>query len=95
MLGVASIFSLSRRATESVTFFSWLPPVLVAIFFKPETIVPALLIMGTGWFIDKSRAGGGRAAGAGRHRPRGRTPRWRPAVRPAPSRRSPQVPPLS
>jgi hypothetical protein len=32
-------------------FVSWLPPVLVAIFTKPEAILPALAAMGVGWFI--------------------------------------------
>jgi predicted PurR-regulated permease PerM len=32
-------------------FISWLPPVAVAIFTKPEAILPALLIMGAGWFL--------------------------------------------
>ncbi len=32
-------------------FFSWAPPVLVAIFFKPEATLPALAIMGIGWFL--------------------------------------------
>jgi predicted PurR-regulated permease PerM len=32
-------------------FISWAPPVLVAIFAKPEAILPALLIMGVGWFL--------------------------------------------
>jgi predicted PurR-regulated permease PerM len=32
-------------------FFSWLPPVLVAIFFKPDTVLPVLVIMTAGWFV--------------------------------------------
>jgi hypothetical protein len=30
---------------------SWLPPVLVAILFKPEVALPVLIIMGIGWFV--------------------------------------------
>ncbi len=32
-------------------FFSWLPPVLVAILFKPDAVLPAVALMGVGWFI--------------------------------------------
>ena len=32
-------------------FVAWAPPVLVAIFLKPEATLPAITIMGIGWFI--------------------------------------------
>jgi predicted PurR-regulated permease PerM len=32
-------------------FISWAPPVLVAIFFKPEAALPVLIIMVVGWFV--------------------------------------------
>ena len=32
-------------------FIAWLPPVLVALFTKPEAIVPAILLMGAGWLV--------------------------------------------
>jgi predicted PurR-regulated permease PerM len=32
-------------------FFSWMPPVLVAIFFKPDATLPAMIIMVIGWFV--------------------------------------------
>jgi predicted PurR-regulated permease PerM len=32
-------------------FFSWIPPVLVAILTKPEAIIPTLIVMGIGWFV--------------------------------------------
>jgi len=32
-------------------FFSWAPPIVVAALTKPDAIVPALVIMGIGWFI--------------------------------------------
>lgn len=32
-------------------FFSWIPPVLVAILTKPDALIPTLLIMGVGWFV--------------------------------------------
>ncbi|MFI5258554.1 MAG: AI-2E family transporter [Candidatus Limnocylindrales bacterium] len=32
-------------------FISWTPPVLVAIFFKPDAVLPVLVIMVVGWFV--------------------------------------------
>ena len=32
-------------------FFSWMPPVLMAIFLKPEAALPVLIIMVVGWFV--------------------------------------------
>ncbi|HEV8516676.1 MAG TPA: AI-2E family transporter [Candidatus Limnocylindrales bacterium] len=32
-------------------FFSWAPPVLVAILTKPEATLPALALMAAGWFV--------------------------------------------
>lgn len=32
-------------------FFSWIPPVLVAILTKPDALIPTLVIMGVGWFV--------------------------------------------
>jgi len=32
-------------------FFSWIPPVLVAVLTKPDVIIPTLIVMGIGWFI--------------------------------------------
>jgi predicted PurR-regulated permease PerM len=32
-------------------FFSWLPPVVVAILTKPDALIPTLVIMGFGWFV--------------------------------------------
>ena len=32
-------------------FISWTPPVLVAIFFKPEAALPVMAIMVVGWFV--------------------------------------------
>jgi predicted PurR-regulated permease PerM len=32
-------------------FVSWTPPVLVAIFFKPDAVLPVFLIMLVGWFV--------------------------------------------
>ena len=32
-------------------FISWMPPVLVAVFFAPDALLPALVIMIVGWFV--------------------------------------------
>jgi predicted PurR-regulated permease PerM len=32
-------------------FISWAPPVLVAIFFKPDVALPVLIVMVIGWFV--------------------------------------------
>ncbi len=32
-------------------FISWVPPVLVAIFFKPDAVLPVLILMIIGWFV--------------------------------------------
>ena len=32
-------------------FVSWVPPVLVALVFQPESLLPTAVIMGIGWFI--------------------------------------------
>jgi predicted PurR-regulated permease PerM len=42
-------------ALQAIPFFgpflSWAPPVAVAILTKPEAALPALIVMGVGWFI--------------------------------------------
>jgi predicted PurR-regulated permease PerM len=32
-------------------FIAWAPPVLVALFSKPEVLLPTILIMGAGWLL--------------------------------------------
>jgi predicted PurR-regulated permease PerM len=32
-------------------FLAWSPPVVVALFFKPDALVPSILLMGLGWFV--------------------------------------------
>ncbi len=32
-------------------FLAWAPPLISAVIFKPEALLPALAIMGVGWFI--------------------------------------------
>ena len=32
-------------------FLSWAPPVVVAVLSKPDMVIPALIVMGIGWFL--------------------------------------------
>ena len=32
-------------------FISWIPPILVALLLRPEVTLPALIVMGIGWFV--------------------------------------------
>ncbi len=32
-------------------FVSWIPPVLVAVLLRPEATIPAIALMGAGWFV--------------------------------------------
>ena len=32
-------------------FLAWAPPIIVAVIFRPEVLLPAVLIMGAGWMI--------------------------------------------
>jgi predicted PurR-regulated permease PerM len=32
-------------------FISWAPPVVVALLTRPEAVLPALIVMGIGWFV--------------------------------------------
>ncbi len=49
------VTAASSGILQAVPFFgpfiSWLPPVLVAVFFKPEAVVPVMIIMVAGWFV--------------------------------------------
>ena len=47
----ASLSGLLQAIPFFGPFISWAPPVVVAVFTKPEAILPALVIMGIGWFI--------------------------------------------
>jgi predicted PurR-regulated permease PerM len=35
-------------------FLSWSPPVIVAAVTKPEVLLPAIAIMGVGWFVNQN-----------------------------------------
>lgn len=49
------VTAASSGVLQAIPFFgpflSWLPPVLVAIFFAPEAVLPVLSIMIAGWFV--------------------------------------------
>jgi predicted PurR-regulated permease PerM len=49
------VTAVSSGVLQAIPFFgpfiSWAPPVVVAIFFKPEAAVFALVIMIAGWFV--------------------------------------------
>ncbi len=32
-------------------FFSWAPPVIIALLTKPDAVIPTLLLVGAGWFV--------------------------------------------
>jgi predicted PurR-regulated permease PerM len=49
------VTAASSGVLQAIPFFgpfiSWLPPVLVAIFFEPAAVLPVLIIMIAGWFV--------------------------------------------
>jgi predicted PurR-regulated permease PerM len=49
------VTATSSGILQAVPFFgpfiSWLPPVLVAVFFKPDAVVPVVILMVAGWFV--------------------------------------------
>jgi predicted PurR-regulated permease PerM len=49
------VTAASSGVLQAIPFFgpfiSWLPPVLVAVFFAPSAVLPALIIMIAGWFV--------------------------------------------
>jgi predicted PurR-regulated permease PerM len=49
------VTAASSGVLQAIPFFgpfiSWLPPVLVAIFFVPSAVLPVLIIMIAGWFV--------------------------------------------
>ncbi len=54
-LEFAAVTSVAAGVLQLIPFFgpfvSWAPPVLAAIFTKPEAIIPTLAVMGIGWFL--------------------------------------------
>jgi len=57
-LDYAAITTTLAGVLMAIPFFgplvSWSPPVIVAAVTKPDMIVPALLIMGSGWFLNQN-----------------------------------------
>jgi predicted PurR-regulated permease PerM len=49
------VVAVSSGILQAIPFFgpfiSWLPPVLVAIFFAPAATIPVLVVMIAGWFV--------------------------------------------
>jgi predicted PurR-regulated permease PerM len=49
------VTAASSGVLQAIPFFgpfiSWMPPVLVAIFFAPDAVLPVLIIMIVGWFV--------------------------------------------
>lgn len=49
------VTAVSSGVLQAIPFFgpfiSWVPPVAVAIFFKPDAVLPILVIMVAGWFV--------------------------------------------
>lgn len=54
-LPLAALSSVSAGFLQAIPFFgpflSWAPPVIVALFLKPEAVLPAVLLMGAGWMV--------------------------------------------
>jgi predicted PurR-regulated permease PerM len=54
-LPLAALSSVSAGFLQAIPFFgpflSWAPPVVVALFLKPEAMLPALVLMGIGWMV--------------------------------------------
>jgi predicted PurR-regulated permease PerM len=54
-LPFAALTSVASGLLQMIPFFgpfiSWAPPVIVALVLQPESVVPAVLLMGAGWFL--------------------------------------------
>jgi len=54
-LPLAILTSTLSGVLQAIPFFgpflSWAPPVIVALLFQPEALVPTVIIMVTGWFL--------------------------------------------
>ncbi|HEX5827866.1 MAG TPA: AI-2E family transporter, partial [Candidatus Limnocylindrales bacterium] len=54
-LEYAVVTTVAAGVLHAIPFFgpfvSWMPPVLVALLFSPEAVLPVLIIMGIGWFV--------------------------------------------
>jgi len=54
-LPLAALTSVASGLLQLIPFFgpfvSWAPPVVVALVLQPESAIPALILMGAGWFL--------------------------------------------
>ncbi len=54
-LPLAALTSVTSGLLQAIPFFgpflSWAPPVVAALLFKPEALVPTVVVMLVGWFI--------------------------------------------
>jgi predicted PurR-regulated permease PerM len=54
-LGLTPLSSVAAGVLMAIPFFgpfiAWAPPVLVALFSKPDMLLPTILIMGAGWLL--------------------------------------------
>jgi predicted PurR-regulated permease PerM len=54
-LGLTALSAVAAGVLMAIPFFgpfiAWAPPVLVALFTKPEAFLPTLVIMGIGWLL--------------------------------------------
>lgn len=54
-LPLAALTSVSAGILQAIPFFgpfvSWAPPILVALLFKPEALLPTSVVMFAGWFV--------------------------------------------
>jgi predicted PurR-regulated permease PerM len=54
-LPLAALTSVAAGLLQLIPFFgpfiSWAPPVIVALVLQPESVIPAAILMGIGWFV--------------------------------------------
>jgi predicted PurR-regulated permease PerM len=54
-LGLTALSAVAAGVLMAIPFFgpfvAWAPPVLVALFTKPEVLLPTVVIMGAGWLL--------------------------------------------
>jgi predicted PurR-regulated permease PerM len=54
-LGLTALSAIAAGVLMAIPFFgpfiAWAPPVLVALFSKPDAVLPTILIMGAGWLV--------------------------------------------
>jgi predicted PurR-regulated permease PerM len=57
-LPYAAITTIAAGVLMAIPFFgpfvSWSPPVIVAAVLQPDALIPAILIMGIGWFVNQN-----------------------------------------